>query len=86
MESFKLKKQGNKRQKLEYKQLQHDYQLIKIESAQKDYQLNNLKLNFANRCESLDERNNQLIHQNQILSSRLNEIVSVVKLYFILVL
>jgi len=86
LEAFKTKKQNDQRQKLEVLHLQRELQTTKLESSQKDRLLNELKLEYVNKCENLEERNHQLLHQNQILSARLNEIVAVILIFYVLIL
>ena len=77
MEQFKSKSNQNKKLQIESKQLQHDLQLAKIELAQRDFQLNNLKIDYSNKSEGLQEKVHELTHQNQILNAKLNSIVAV---------
>ncbi len=77
MENFKVKSKHKKRQELEFKQLQHDIQLAKIELAQRDFRLNQLKMESTNKIEILQEKVHELSHQNQMLTTRLNNIVNV---------
>lgn len=62
---------------LETKQLIHDLQLIKIESSQKDVLFNNLKYEYENKIENLQEKLNDTLHQNNILENRLNSVITV---------
>jgi hypothetical protein len=71
-----------KRKELEHKQLQHDIQLAKIEVAQREFQMNQLRLESQNKIEILQEKVHDLSHQNQILTTRLNNLVNVVVLVF----
>ena len=66
-----------KRNELEYKQLQHDLQLAKIELAQREFHLNQLRIESANKIEILQEKVHELSHQNQMLTARLNNIMNV---------
>ena len=77
LKSFRLSTNKNKRQKYEIKQLQHDLQLTRIELAQKDFNLNNLKLEYTTKSETLEEKVHELNHQNQVLNARLNHITAV---------
>lgn len=77
LEPVKVKPKQNRRQNIEIKQLQHDLQLAKIELAQREFQQNNLKIEYTNRCEGLQEKCDDLNHQNQILRARLESINAV---------
>lgn len=78
MQSFKLKTKNKRRQDIEFKQLQHDLQLAKIELSQREFQTNSLKVEYQNKCESLQEKCHELTHQNQLLNARLSSIVAVI--------
>lgn len=60
-----------------HKQLIHDLQLLKIELNQRDVQLNTLKYEYTTKCESLEEKLQDTLHQNHILQTKLNNIVEV---------
>jgi hypothetical protein len=64
------------------KQLQHDLQLTRIDLAQREYQLNNLRIEHNSKCESLEEKCQDLTHQNQMLNARLNSLIAVCSFYF----
>lgn len=74
---FNYKSNQAKKMQFENKQLQHDLQLTKIDLAQRDFQLNNLKIEHATKVESLEEKCNELTHQNQMLTARLNHLIAV---------
>lgn len=75
---FSFKSNQAKKLQFECKQLQHDLQLTKIDLAQRDFQLNNLKIEHATKVESLEEKCNDLTHQNQMLNARLNHLIAVI--------
>ena len=59
------------KQLIERKQLVHDIQLLKIELSQKNLQIENLKAEYLQRTEELEEQLNDTLHQKQILTARL---------------
>ena len=77
MNAFKAKNNRAKRQQYEIKQLQHDLQLCKIDLAQRDFQVNNLRLEYAQKCEGLEEKCHDLTYQNQMLNARLSSTIAV---------
>ena len=68
---------NRKRQEIEIKQLKHDLQLSKIELGQREFQLNNVRHEYQNRYEILQEKVNHLTHQNQLLTAQLNSLNAV---------
>jgi progesterone-induced-blocking factor 1 len=62
---------------IENKQLLHDLQIQKIESSQKDVLLNSIKYEYESKIDSLQEKLNDALHQNNVLENRINHIISV---------
>ena len=56
---------------LERKQLQHDMQVMKIELSQKSLLVDNLKAEYMQKVEELEEQLQETKHQKQILQARL---------------
>ena len=69
--TLKLKATHSRKLNIELRQLKHDLQLAKIALAQRDYQLNSM------RVEQLHEANRELTHQNHMLNVRLSNIMAV---------
>jgi len=59
------------KQLIERKQLSHDMQLLRIELSQKHLQIENMKAEYLQRVDDLDEKLNDERHQKQILQARL---------------
>ncbi|XP_052815474.1 progesterone-induced-blocking factor 1-like [Mya arenaria] len=59
------------KQLIERKQLSHDLQLVRIELSQKNLQVENMKAEYLQRVDDLDEKLNDERHQKQILQARL---------------
>ena len=60
----------------EKKQLQHDIQVLKIELSQKGLLLDNIKAEYMQKVEDLEERYGESQHQRQLLQARLeNELL-----------
>lgn len=74
---MKHKSNQKRRSLYENKQLQHDLQLCKIDLAQRDFQLNNLKLEYQQKIENLEEKCSDLSYKNQMLNAKLNSTVAV---------
>lgn len=72
-----MKSKQKKRQDIEMRQLKHDFQLAKIELAQREFELNNYKLDYGSKYENLQEKVNELTHHNQILKVQLDSINAV---------
>jgi progesterone-induced-blocking factor 1 len=62
---------------IENKQLLHDLQIQKIESSQKDVLLNSIKYEYESKIDSLQEKLNDALHQNNVLENRINHIIFV---------
>ena len=75
--TLKLKATHSRKLNIELRQLKHDLQLAKIALAQRDYQLNSMRVEYANKCEQLHEANRELTHQNHMLNVRLSNIMAV---------
>ncbi|KAH3849855.1 hypothetical protein DPMN_092259 [Dreissena polymorpha] len=67
----KEKKSKITRQLIERKQLSHDLQLVRIELSQKHLQIENMKAEYLQRVDDLEEHLNDERHQKQILQARL---------------
>ena len=64
------------RQIYEKKQLLHDIQVLKIELSQKGLLLDNMKAEYMQRVEDLEEKYGESQHQRQLLQTRLeNELL-----------
>jgi chromosome segregation ATPase len=74
---MKEREKKNKRRLIRIKQLEHNIQNCKAQLAQRDHDLNTLRLEHANKCESLQEKCNQLAYENKLLQAQLNNIVAV---------
>lgn len=74
---MKHKSNQKRRSLYENKQLQHDLQLCKIDLAQRDFQLNNLKLEYQQKIENLEEKCSDLSYKNQMLNAKLNSTIAV---------
>ena len=77
IKAFKLKSTQSKKNQIELKQLQHDLQLTRIDLAQREYQINSIRVDNATRVDALQEKIHELTHQNQLLTARLNSIVAI---------
>ncbi|XP_061600667.1 progesterone-induced-blocking factor 1 [Cololabis saira] len=60
------------RQLLERKELLHSAQLLKIELAQRNLIIDNMKADHMSKIEELEERLNDALHQKQVLGLRLD--------------
>ena len=67
----KEKKSKITKQLIERKQLTHDLQLVRIELSQKHLQIENMKVEYVQRVDDLEEKLNEERHQKQILQARL---------------
>lgn len=76
-----LRSRGHEKRKLnrqiyEKKQLLHDIQVLKIELSQKSLLLDNMKAEYMQRVEDLEEKYGESQHQRQLLQTRLeNELL-----------
>ncbi|CAH1778272.1 unnamed protein product [Owenia fusiformis] len=70
-ENKKPKQTKVTKQLIEYKQMKHDIQLLKIELSQKELLMDNLKADHMQKVEELEEQLNGTHHQKQILQARL---------------
>ena len=52
-------------------------QLTRIDLAQRDFQLHTLRIEYNSKCEGLEEKCQDLMHQNQMLNARLNSLIAV---------
>lgn len=73
----KGKKSNVTKQLIEKKQLMHDFQLVRIELSQKNLQLENMKAEYLQRVDDLEEKLNDETHQKQILQVRLESQLSI---------
>ncbi|XP_008427496.1 progesterone-induced-blocking factor 1 isoform X3 [Poecilia reticulata] len=60
------------RQLIERKELLHTLQLLKIELSQKNLIIDNMKADHMSKVEELEEKLNDVIHQKQVLSLKLD--------------
>lgn len=65
------------KQLIERKQLAHDLQLVRIELSQKHLQIENMKAEYLQRVDDLEEKLNDERHQKQILQARLESQLSI---------
>ena len=65
------------KQLIERKQLCHDLQLVRIELSQKNLQCENMKAEYLQRVDDLEEKLNDQTHQKQILQARLESQLSI---------
>jgi progesterone-induced-blocking factor 1 len=72
-------KEGDHSKLLNFTQMEHDLRMCKIELSQREAQLNNLRIEYTTKCEQLNEKCNDLHHQNQMLTTRLHNTISVHK-------
>lgn len=56
---------------IEKKQLEHDYQLLKIEFSQKSLLLENVKADFMGKVDELEEKLSDALHQKQMIQAKL---------------
>lgn len=59
------------KQLIERKQIMHDLQLVRIELSQKNLQIENMKAEYLQKVDDLEEKLHDEIHQKQILQARL---------------
>lgn len=65
------------KQLIERKQLSHDLQLVRIELSQKHLHIENMKAEYLQRVDDLEEKLNDERHQKQILQARLESQLSI---------
>lgn len=65
------------KQLIERKQLAHDLQLVRIELSQKNLQIENMKAEYLQRVDDLEEKLHDAQHQKQILHARLESQLSI---------
>ena len=59
------------KQLIERKQIMHDLQLARIELSQKNLQIENMKAEYLQKVDELEEKLHDEMHQKQILQARL---------------
>ena len=59
------------KQLIERKQIMHDLQLVRIELSQKNLQIENMKAEYLQKVDELEEKLHDESHQKQILQARL---------------
>ena len=59
------------KQLIERKQIMHDLQLVRIELSQKNLQIENMKAEYLQKVDELEEKLHDEMHQKQILQARL---------------
>ena len=56
---------------IDRKQLQHDFELLRIELSQKNLMIDTMKAEYLNKIDEMEERLSDAIHQKQLVAAQL---------------